>query len=123
MTLDHLILDVADRARSVRFYTAILGFTADGMDGPFAVIRVSADTTLLLAQRATSGGAHLAFAMSRAEFDAAFARMRDAGVPYGGSFDTVGSSTGPNAETGARGIGSALYCFDPDRHLIEIRYY
>jgi len=30
---------------------------------------------------------------------------------------------GPGEEPGARGIGKALYFFDPSRHLIEIRCY
>ena len=122
-TLDHMILNVNDRANSVRFYTTILALEDAGMDGPFAVLRVNADTTLQLAQRPTTGGEHLAFAMTRAEFEAAFQRIRDAGIPYGDSFASVGSSTGPGDETGARGVGKAVYCFDPNRHLIEIRHY
>jgi hypothetical protein len=30
---------------------------------------------------------------------------------------------GPSEEEGARGPGKALYLFDPNKHLIEIRYY
>jgi len=123
MTLDHLILNVSDRVRSLRFYTAILGLAHEGMDGPFAVVRVCADTTLLLAERATEGGEHLAFAMTRAEFEATLHRIRDAGIAYGDSFMTIGTSTGPGDETGARGMGKSVYCFDPDRHLIEVRHY
>src|SRR5262249_43824024 len=64
--LDHLILDVSSLAASLAFYKSILGFADDGRDGPFTVLRVSPTCTLLLAQRATHGGQHLAFAMPRA---------------------------------------------------------
>lgn len=40
--LDHLILPVNDRARSIAFYTTIVGLTHDGADGPFARLCVSA---------------------------------------------------------------------------------
>jgi hypothetical protein len=30
---------------------------------------------------------------------------------------------GPGEESGARGNGQAVYIFDPNRHLIEIRSY
>jgi hypothetical protein len=30
---------------------------------------------------------------------------------------------GPGDEPGSKGPGKAVYCFDPDRHLIEIRHY
>ncbi|MGE5182770.1 MAG: VOC family protein [Acidobacteriota bacterium] len=122
-TLDHLILNVNDHVRSVRFYGELLGFSDEGMDGPFAVVRVGADTTLQLAQRPTDGGEHLAFAMTRGEFDAIFARLRERAIPYGDTFATVGTQAGPGDETGARGVGKAVYFFDPDRHLIEIRHY
>jgi catechol 2,3-dioxygenase-like lactoylglutathione lyase family enzyme len=121
--LDHLILKVNDAPASVEFYARMLGFTPEGTDGPFSVVRVNATLTLQLAPWGTSGGEHLAFAMTRAEFDDVFARVRASGAAYGDSFRSVGTSTGPGDELGARGMGKALYFFDPDKHLIEIRHY
>ena len=121
--LDHLILKVKDAAASVEFYARILGFTPEGQDGPFSVVRVNAALTLQLAPWGTSGGDHLAFAMTGAEFDDVFARVRESKTAHGDSFHTVGTNTGPGSELGARGMGKALYFFDPDEHLIEIRHY
>ena len=121
--LDHLILAVNDRQSSVDFYTRVLGFVHEGEREPFSVIRVTADLVLQLAPWGTKGGEHLAFAMPRGEFDRIFTRVRAAGIEYGDSFHTVGNGRGPGEESGARGMGKALYFFDPSRHLIEIRYY
>jgi catechol 2,3-dioxygenase-like lactoylglutathione lyase family enzyme len=123
MELDHAILVVNDAAESVRFYTEIVGCTAEPDAPPFSVVRVTPDLTLQLAPWGTEGGTHLAFAMSRAEFDATFARVRDAGIEYGDSFHAVGNMKGPGDEPGARGDGKAVYFFDPNQHLIEIRHY
>ena len=119
--LDHLILVVNDRAPSIEFYTRILGFTYDGERDLFSVLRVTPDLVLQLAPWGTKGGQHLAFSMTRSEFDDAFARIRRAGIAYGDSFDTVGNMQGPGEAAGARGLGKAVYLFDPSRHLIEIR--
>ena len=121
--IDHIILKVNDVRASLGFYVRFLGFPHEGEDGPFSVLRVGDSFTLQLAPWGTSGGEHLAFAMTHAEFDAAFARLRDGGVPYGDSFHAVGNQKGPGDESGARGMGKALYFFDPDKHLIEIRHY
>jgi len=121
--LDHLILAVNDLARSVRFYTTVLGFGDEGDEGPFRVVRVNEDLTLLLSPWGTTGGAHLAFAMSVSGFDEVFARVRECGVEYGDAFDSVGNQRGPGDAPGARGPGKAVYLFDPDRHLIELRHY
>lgn len=123
MKLDHLILDVADVPASLAFYTAIFGFTDDGRDGPFCVMRVNADAVILLAQRRPASPQHLAFAMERGELDRVLERIRRDNVPYGDAFDRVGNSRGPGDENGARGIAKSIYLFDPDRHLIEILYY
>ena len=48
-TLDHVILKVNDLQSSIRFYTEVMGFIADGMDGPFTVLRVSPEFQLQLA--------------------------------------------------------------------------
>jgi len=121
--LDHVIVNVNDLAASVAFYTSILGLVHDGDDGPFAIVRVSPDFVLLLGERATAGGDHLAFALPPAEFDAVLARLRAARVPYGDAFDSVGSQRGPGRERGARGTGESIYFLDPSRHLLEIMRY
>ena len=121
--IDHIILNTNDLAASVDFYTNILGFTNEGLDGPFTVIRVSEGFTMQLALWGTKGNEHYAFAMSRKDFDSAFQRIRDNKVPYGDSFHNVGNNNGPGNEIGARGAGPTVYMFDPNHHLIEIRTY
>jgi catechol 2,3-dioxygenase-like lactoylglutathione lyase family enzyme len=121
--LDHMILAVNDRGASVDFYSEIMGFAYEGEREPFSVLRVTPEFTLQLAPWGTSGGEHLAFAMSRPEFDEAFRRVRDAGIPFGDSFHDVGNMQGPGEEEGARGMGKAVYLFDPSKHLVEIRHY
>jgi catechol 2,3-dioxygenase-like lactoylglutathione lyase family enzyme len=122
-TIDHLILNVNEVPASVDFYVNVLGFALDGEDGPFTVIRINEDFTLLLAPWGTGGNEHLAFALSREAFDDAFARMKEKGIPYGDSFHSVGNNLGPGVETGARGAAPTLYMSDPNNHLIEIRTY
>lgn len=123
LELDHLILPVNDQARSLAFYTTVLGLAHEGQRGPFAIVRVTPSLTLQLAAWGTAGGTHLAFAMPRGEFDDVFGRIRAAGLPYGDSFHAVGNMQGPGDEDGARGPGKAVYVMDPDEHLIEIRHY
>lgn len=121
--LDHMILAVNDRKKSIEFYTGILGLEHEGEREPFSVIRVTPEFQIQIAPWGTKGGEHLAFAMSREEFDAAFRRVVEGGIKYGDSFHTVGNMRGPGDEPGARGPGKALYFFDPSGHLIEIRHY
>ena len=123
--LDHIILAVNDRVRSVEFYTRILGFTYQGerKGTPFSTIMVRPDFMIQLSPFGTKGGEHLAFAMSPEEFDATFQRVRDAGIEYGDSFDTVGNMRGPGESDGALGACKSVYFFDPNHHLIEIAFY
>lgn len=122
-SIDHLILNINDVASSIDFYVNVLGFKHEGEDGPFSVIRVNDGFTLQLAPWGTKGNEHLAFAMSREDFDQAFARVKEKGIPYGDSFHSVGNNAGPGAEVGAKGLGPTVYLNDPNKHLIEIRTY
>ena len=122
-TIDHLILNVNDVPASVDFYFNVLGFGLEGEDGPFTVIRINEDFTLLLAPWGASGNEHLAFALSREAFGSAFARLKEKGIPYGDSFHSVGNNLGPGVESGDRGLAPSLYMNDPSKHLIEIRTY
>jgi catechol 2,3-dioxygenase-like lactoylglutathione lyase family enzyme len=123
MQLDHMILPVRDADESIEFYRSVLGCDYDGVDGPFSVMRVTPDFVLLLAPWGTDGGTHLAFAFSKPEFDAAFTRVRDRGIAYGDGPHEADNMKGPGIESGAHGEGAALYFFDPNQHLIEIRTY
>jgi catechol 2,3-dioxygenase-like lactoylglutathione lyase family enzyme len=124
-TLDHLVIGVGDLAASVDFYASILGFTVEGTDGPFTVVRVSPELQILLAPGGATGSGHFAFAVSRIEFEQIFNRIKSAGVEFGPTFDSVGSDAGagPGEESGARGMAPTLYFRDPSRHLLEIRTY
>jgi catechol 2,3-dioxygenase-like lactoylglutathione lyase family enzyme len=123
--LDHMILPVNELDASVEFYTEVLGLERDvtADRAPFTVVRVTPDLTIQLAPFGTEGGVHLAFSMDRAGFDEVFDRLKTRDIPYGDRFHQVGNMKEPGIADGARGDGVALYCFDPNQHLIEIRHY
>jgi catechol 2,3-dioxygenase-like lactoylglutathione lyase family enzyme len=122
-TLDHIILKVNDLETSVAFYTGVLGFAAEGMDGPFTILRAGPDFQIQIAPWGTPGFEHYAFAVSKAAFEGIFARIKAADIAYGPTFDSVGVNTGPGAESGARGPAPTMYFNDPNKHLLEIRTY
>jgi hypothetical protein len=65
----------------------------------------------------------MAFALLAPEFDATFARIRSAGIPFGDTYHDAANMRGPGIESGARGPGETVYLFDPNAHLLEIRRY
>jgi catechol 2,3-dioxygenase-like lactoylglutathione lyase family enzyme len=122
-SLDHIILKVNDLESSVAFYTEVMGFSFEGTDGPFTVLRVGPDFQLQLAPWGTPGLEHYAFSVSKREFKDIFERVKARGIAFGPTFDTVGLNSSPGKETGARGVAPTLYFNDPNQHLIEIRTY
>ena len=65
-SLDHIILKVNDLKASVSFYTEVMGFSLQGMDGPFTVIQAGPGLQLQLAPWGTPGLEHYAFSVSKA---------------------------------------------------------
>ena len=123
IALDHMILQINDRDESLRFYTEVLGFEYDGERAPFTTVRVDPNFVILLAPFGTTGGEHLAFSMSRDEFETLFQRIKDHGIEYGDRFDQSANMQGPGKAEGARGDTVSLYCMDPSKHLIELVCY
>ena len=113
--LDHIILAVNDVKKSVDFYTGILGLKYEGQSEPFSMIRVTPQFIVQLAPWGTKGGEHLAFSMTPAEFDDVLRRVRDQGIAYGDSFQTVGNMRGPG--DGPRGASISTY---PPRLMFAI---
>ena len=122
-TIDHIIVKVNDLQASIAFYVDVLGFSLEGTDGPFTVLRASQELQLQLAPWGTPGMEHYAFAVSAPDFGNIFNRIKAAGVNFGPTFNSVGTNTGPGEEAGARGLAPTLYFNDPNKHLLEIRTY
>lgn len=122
-SLDHVILKVNDLKASLSFYTEVMGFSLEGLDGPFTVLRAGPDFQLQLAPWGTMGLEHYAFSVTKREFQDIFERLKARGIPFGPAFDSVGLNTSPGEESGARGFAPTLYFNDPNKHLIEIRTY
>ncbi len=110
--LDHTIVPAIDREKSVEFYTRIFGFKDLGEVGPFLAVRVN-DTFNF----------HYAFAMDSEEFETAFAKIKESGIPYGDSPREQENMEGPGMTAGALGQGKAVYFKDPSGHVLEIKTY
>ena len=80
--LDHTIVPVIDREKSVEFYTRIFGFDNLGEVGPFLAVRVNDTFNLDFRDSEDFRSIHYAFAMDADEFESAFARIKEAGIPY-----------------------------------------
>ncbi len=120
--LDHLVLRVSDVERSLAFYQDLLGLPGVRVDewrrGEvfFPSVRVNDDVIIdILAAPADHAGAenvdHFCLVVEPTDWDA---------VVAAGTFEVV---DGPDTRFGARGNAQSLYVRDPDRNVVELRYY
>lgn len=117
--LDHIVLQVADPEVSVAFYCGVLGLASEQLDEwrhhqvAFPSVRVDATTIIDLLPRPPSGANidHFCLVVEETDFEA---------VKAGGRVEVV---EGPVRRSGAQGEGTSLYIRDPDRNLVELRYY
>jgi catechol 2,3-dioxygenase-like lactoylglutathione lyase family enzyme len=114
--LDHTIVWSTDRARSAQFLSHVLGLQVDRPIEPFLPVRLGNGVTLDFAERPEPPAEqHYAFRVSEEQFDAAFARIVDAGIPYWS--DPFRERPGEiNHMNGGRGV----YFADPDGHNMEL---
>lgn len=117
ITLHHTIVPARDSVASAKYFAELMGLRYEGQVGHFAAVRINDTLTFDFDDRpAGFDTQHYAFFMTDEEFDAIFARVKQAGIPYGSSPRSVDDMT-VGDWSGKRGV----YFFDLDRHLLEIR--
>ncbi|MEU3512585.1 VOC family protein [Streptomyces longwoodensis] len=115
--LNHTIVHAEDHHESARFLAHILGLEVGAEWGPFVPVATSNGVTLDFASVPAGSivAQHYAFLVSDDEFDAAFERIREAGITY--FADPHGRRPGEiNHHHGGRGV----YFLDPAGHGMEI---
>ncbi|MGH7229832.1 MAG: VOC family protein, partial [Nitrospiraceae bacterium] len=81
--LNHTIVAAHDKETSATFLTTMLGLPAPSLLGPFAVVRVSDDTSLdYIDADGEITSQHYAFLVSEIEFDQIFERIRERRLSY-----------------------------------------
>lgn len=116
VTLDHTIVPAHDREAAARFLAAILGVPVGAETPPFLPIRLANGVTLdYMRVPGEIPAGHYAFAVDDATFDAAHARLVDAGVTH--FADPMNTRPG---EIYRDGTVRGLYFRDPTGHSMEI---
>lgn len=113
--LNHTIVPAHDPKASAQFLAGILGVPVGAPVAHFTPITLANQVTLDYDQHDDFEAHHYAFLVSDEEFDAAFARIQDADVPF---FADPGCRQADQIyrSHGRRGA----YFRDPNGHLMEI---
>lgn len=116
MELNHTIVWCRDKKRSAEFMARILGRPEPRRFLHFLIVDMDNGVSLdFMEKDGEISTQHYAFLVSDAEFDAAFARIKDAGLHHWA--DPARTKPGEiNTHFGGRGV----YFRDPDGHLLEI---
>ena len=115
ITLNHTIVPAHDKEASAQFFARIFGLKVEAPLGHFAVVHVNDTLTLDFADSEKFESHHYAFHVSDEEFDAIFARVKEAGLEY--SSDPMHQNKGQiNHRKGGRGF----YFLDPNGHNLEL---
>ena len=114
--LNHTIVWCSDKKRSAEFLAGLLGLNPPRTFFHFLVVDMANGVSLdFYEKEGPVSPQHYAFLVSDDEFDAAFGRMRHAGLDYWA--DPARSQPGQiNRHFGGRGV----YFADPDNHLLEL---
>jgi catechol 2,3-dioxygenase-like lactoylglutathione lyase family enzyme len=115
--LNHTIVAARDRTAAAEFVAGMLGLKVGAPFGPFLPVETANGVTLDFMDAGSKPIApqHYAFLVSEEEFDAIFARIQQAGIPY--YADPAHQEEGEiNHLDGGRGT----YFDDPNGHRLEI---
>lgn len=115
IVLDHTIVHATDPLATAAFLAQVLGVEPPRRLGIFTVLQVGPTSLDYLPGDGAISPRHFAFKVSEPEFDAIFARLRDAAIPYWA--DPAHQQSGAiNHWDDGRGV----YFNDPDGHVLEV---
>ncbi|MDZ7966660.1 MAG: VOC family protein [Nostoc sp. DedSLP03] len=115
ITLNHTIVPAHDKEASARFFAKIFGLEVEHPIGHFAAVHINDALTLDFADAEGFEPHHYAFHVSDEEFDAIFARIKEAGIEY--SSDPMHHKKG---QINHRKEGRGFYFYDSDGHNLEL---
>jgi catechol 2,3-dioxygenase-like lactoylglutathione lyase family enzyme len=130
-SMDHIVLNVENDEKMVRFYSEVLLLPADRLKEyrkgivPFPSVRLNADTIIdLFPKKLWQEDAshrngrenlnHFCVVVSKPDWEDLQKRLQANGTPI---------EEGPVSRWGAHGTGTSIYFRDPEYNLIEARYY
>jgi catechol 2,3-dioxygenase-like lactoylglutathione lyase family enzyme len=113
--LNHIIIPAHDKVASAEFLASILGLRTEPQFGPFIPLRVGNGVTLDYADAEGFHSHHCAFLVSDDVFDAALARVGEAGLTF--YADPHHSQPGRLNDYGG---GRGFYFEDPNGHNMEL---
>ena len=114
--LNHLIVWSKDKHASAKFLGDMLGVPVGAEWGPFIPVKTSNGVTIdFVDGEKEVRMQHYAFLVDDQEFDASFARIKNAGVAFFADHDKSGPGE-INHHWGGRGV----YFEDPNGHLLEL---
>lgn len=113
--LNHIIVPARDKDASATFLAGILGTEARPQWGPFRPVQTSNGVTLDFVDSPDVRTQHYAFLVTDTEFDAAFGRIRKAGLTY-----WAGPHKEQPGEINHHWGGRGVYFEDSDGHLLEL---
>jgi catechol 2,3-dioxygenase-like lactoylglutathione lyase family enzyme len=130
--LDHIVLNVGDIDRSLRFYTGVLGLQPERLDEfragkvGFPSVRINSDTIIDLFPTPVGDAIHKPNEKTHGNlnhFCMVVGKEDFAGIVDYLNANGVTIREGPVARWGARGRATSVYFPDPDGNEIEIRCY
>jgi catechol 2,3-dioxygenase-like lactoylglutathione lyase family enzyme len=127
--LDHIVLNVADVDRALRFYADGLGLVPERLEEyrrgecPFPSVRVSADTIVDLFPPAMRKDAPASGERANLDHFCLVVEEQLDTVQEHLAALGVAIENGPVRVFGARGTGTSVYVLDPDGTLVELRSY
>ena len=130
--LDHIVLNVRDIDRSLKFYTETLGLKPERLDEfkagkvGFPSVRITDDTIIdlfpiegpavgdLVGEKVAGNLNHFCMVIGTEDFSGIVEYLKEKEIPI---------RAGPVSRWGARGRATSVYFLDPDGNEVELRCY